>query len=66
MRRVGPATDREEYFETAVALLEEVELFEGAVDVVTRVIPGVGGVVLVSVGPGVSEEDFAGLGAHIC
>ena len=43
---VGPAADGEEDFEVAVALFEEEELLDAAVDVGAGVVPGVGGVVL--------------------
>lgn len=57
---VGPSTDGEEGFELTVLLLEEVELFGVAVDIVADVVPRITGEVLVGVGPGVGEE--AGLG----
>lgn len=57
---VGPSTDGEEGFELTVLLLEEVELFGVAVDIVADVVPRIAGEVLVGVGPGVGEE--AGLG----
>lgn len=47
--RVGPAADTEDDLQVAVSLLQEVELFDAAVDVVARVVPGIGGIVLVSV-----------------
>jgi len=65
VRGIGPAADGEKSFETAVALLEEVELLEGTVDVVAWVVPRVGGVVFVGVGPGVCEEDLTGLRADV-
>lgn len=59
---VGPAADGEEEFEVAVLALEEVELFEAAVEVGAGVVPGVGGVVFVGVGPGVGQVAGGGLG----
>lgn len=45
---------------------EEVDGFEVAVEVGTAgVVPGVGGVVDVLVGPEVGEEDFAGVRADV-
>ena len=62
---VGPAADGEEDLEVAAALLQEEELLDAAVDVGARVVPAVGGVVLVGVGPGVGEVDFSRLGADV-
>jgi hypothetical protein len=47
---VGPASDTKEDLEGTVSFLEEEELFDASVGIVTRVIPRVGGVVLVCVG----------------
>jgi len=48
-----------------VALLVQVELLGAAVEVGARVVPGVRRPVLVRVGPGVGEVDFAGLRADV-
>lgn len=50
----------------SVLSFEEVDGFEVAVEVGTAwIVPGVGGVVDVLVGPEVGEEDFAGVGADV-
>lgn len=56
---VGPATDREEYFEIAIFLLEKVKLLEVAVQVVALVVPRVTVVVDLNVGPCIGEDNFA-------
>ena len=53
--RVGPAADTEEDFKLTVVFLEDVELFEAAIEVDAGLGPAVGGVVLFEVGVGVGE-----------
>ncbi len=62
---VGPAADAEEDLEVPVPLLVQVELFGAAVEVGARVVPGVRRPVLVRVGPGVGEVDFARFRADV-
>ena len=56
--RVGvrPAADGEEHFEVAVALFQQEELLDAAVDVGAHVVPRVAGVVLFDVGPGIRHD----------
>lgn len=64
---VGPAADGEQDLEVAVALLEEVELLDAAVDVGADVVPGVARVVLLDVGPAVrhvSGRDVSFFSVH--
>ncbi len=49
----------------AVAFLEEEELFEAAVEIGADVVPGIGGIVLVGVRPGVREVDLTGFGTDV-
>ena len=62
---VGPAANRQQDLQLAVALFQEVELLCAAVDIGASVIPGVGRVVLVGVGPGVGKIDLARLRSHV-
>ena len=46
-------------------LLEQEQLLSAPVDVSTDIVLGVGGIVLVSIGPSVCQVDFAGLWSKI-
>jgi len=63
--RVRPPPNGEDCLEFAVALLEKVELLDAAVDVVTRIVPGVGRVVLLEVRVRVAQVDLASFRANI-
>jgi len=59
--RVRPPTYRQEHLQVAVALLLEKQLFGAPIDVGTNIVPRVVRVVLVSIGPGIRQENFASI-----
>lgn len=55
IRGVGPAPDGEQDFQLPVLLLEQEELLDTAVHIGANVVPRIGGVMLLDVGPGVGQ-----------
>lgn len=54
--RQGPSSDGEKGLELAVLLLEEEQLFDAAVDVVSGFIPGISRIVFVEISECISQE----------
>lgn len=63
--RVGPSTDRQQNFQLSILLFEQEQLLDASVDISADVIPGVRGIVLLDVGPGVRQVHFSGLRSDI-
>ena len=62
--RISPSTNRQQNLQIPITLLQQEQLLDAAVDIVPLVIPRVGGIVLVGIGPGIREIDLAGR-AHV-
>lgn len=65
VRRVRPTTDRQQNLQLAVLLLQQEELLHAAIHISTDVVPGVGIIVLVSVGPSVTQINLSGIWVNI-
>jgi len=65
IRTIRPPTNRQYDLQFPILLLEQEELLHAAVDIVPDIVPGVGWIAFIGVGPGVCEVDFAGVGAHV-
>ena len=63
--RIGPTSDGEENLEMSVLLLEFIDCFEVAIEIVAGFIPGIAGVVYVFVRPSVGQEHFATVSSDI-
>jgi len=65
IRTIRPSTNRQYDLQFPILLLEKEKLFHAAVDVVADIVPGIGWIAFIGVGPGVRQIDFAGVGAHV-
>lgn len=64
--RVGPPANGQENLEVTVLLLQEIQLFDTAIDIVASIRPGVTGVMFLNISPRVCHIDFPRFRAHIC
>lgn len=64
--RVGPSADGENKLEVSVLLLQFVDCLEVSVQILPTVVPRIPRVVNFLIGPGIRQENLAGIRLYIC
>lgn len=63
--RVSPSPDRQKDLEVAVLLLQQEELLDTSIDIVSDIVPRITGEVLLDIGPGIRQVHLARVGVDV-